>query len=168
MWLSKVTHFINIIAKSAARGANVVAASALIAMMFLTGTDVTLRYIFNSPIPGSLELTEFLMAIVVGLALAHCALDKGHLRVDLVVSRLPKQVQLVLHSIASFTFLGLFILITWKTVDRAWAMFDDKIESAIFAIPAFPFVLAVAVGSAVLCLVLMKEFIDDLRLVVKK
>ena len=34
-------------------------------MVLLTVTDVCLRYIFNNPITGSYELTEFMMAVLV-------------------------------------------------------------------------------------------------------
>lgn len=168
MWLSKAAHFISIIANRTVRGVSVVAASAMIAMMFLTGTDVTLRYIFNSPLPGSMELTEFMMVIVVALGLSYCALQMGHVRVDVVVSRLPKRAQVVMNTIASFVFLGLFILITWQTVPRVKAMIDVQLRSQVMGIPVPPFALVVTAGGAVLCLVLLRDFFDDLYQVLKK
>jgi hypothetical protein len=38
----------------------------------------------------------------------------------------------------------------------------------ILRIPVFPFVLVVAAGTAVLCLVLLKDLLDDLHKVIKK
>lgn len=168
MWSSKAVNFVGNIATAIARGTSVVGVSALVAMMFLTGSDVTLRYIFNRPIPGSMEVTEFMMAMVIGLGLAYCALQKGHVRVDIVLSRLPRLAQVVMNSIASFIFLGLFILITWRTAYRAESMMDQGLVSQVLYIPVYPFALVVTAGCAVLCLVLLKDFIEDLYQVVKK
>lgn len=168
MWLSKAAHFISIVANPSAKVVNGIAAVVLTMMMALTGADVTLRYVFNRPIPGAVEITEFMMAIVVALGFAYCALRKGHVRVDVVVSRLPKRAQAVMDTIANFAFLGLFILITWRTVPRAQAMIEASLTSYILFIPVFPFVLVVTAGSAILCLVLLKDFMDDLYQAVKK
>lgn len=168
MWLSKAAHFISIIASPAARVINGIAAVFLAMMMVLTGADVTLRYLFNWPIPGSWELTQFMMAIVVAFGLAYCALQKGHVRVELVVSKLPRLARVVMNNIASFAFLSLFILITWRTVPRALAWIDPMITTVVLSIPVFPFVMLVAAGCAVLCLVLLKDFFEDLYQAVKK
>jgi len=168
MWLSKAAHFLSIIANPTARVTSGIAAGVLAALMVLTGADVTLRYIFNAPIPGTFEITEFMMAIVVALGLAYCALQKGHVRADVVVSRLPERVQAVMNSMAYLVFLGIFILITWQSVYRAQAMIDTGLTSFVLYIPVFPFVLVVTAGSAMLCLVLLRDAIDYLYQAVKR
>jgi len=168
MWLGKTAHFIGIIARPAARGMSAIAAGMLVAMMILTGADVTLRYIFNRPILGSFEITEFMMAITVALGLAYCALQKAHVRSDVVVSRLPQWTQAALNSIASLAFLGLFILITWQSIYRAQAMIDTRLTSSVLYIPKFPFVFVVTAGSALLCLVLLRDLFDYLHQAVKR
>ena len=162
MWFSKVVHFIGITANLTAKVANGIAAVFLFMLMLLTCADVALRYLFNKPILGSFELTEFMMAIIIGLALAYCALMKGHVRVDLVVSSLPARGQTIMNSIANFAFLGLFVLITWRIIPRALQMMEAGQLTAILRIPVFPFVLVVAVGTLVLYIVLLKNFFEDL------
>ncbi len=162
MWFKKVVHFIGITASLTAKVANSIAAVFLFMLMLLTCSDVLLRYLFNSPILGSFELTEFMMAILVGLSLAYCALQKGHVRVDLVVSVLPKRAQAIMDSLASFAFLGLFALITWRIIPRAMQMVENHQVTLILRIPVHPFVLIVAAGTGVLCIVLLKDLIDDL------
>lgn len=168
MWLNKANSFLNIITGPTAKGVNFIAAGVLVAMMILTGADVTLRYVLNKPVPGSWEITEYMMPIVVALGLAYCALERGHVRVDLVVSRLSEHAQAVMNSLASLIFLGIFILITWQSVLRAREMIEIGITSHTLYIPVAPFVLVVTVGSAVLCLVLLREFIGYLCQAVKK
>ena len=168
MWLDKVAKFIGRISNPAAKITNYAGAAVLTSMMLLTGFDVTLRYIFNKPIRGSYELTEFLMSLVVALGLAYCAMEKGHVRVDLVVSRLSTRSQAVMNFIASLVFLIMFILITWQSVYRAQAMIQAHLTSNVLYIPSFPFVFVLTFGSAVLCLVLLRDTLDYLFQAVKK
>ena len=168
MQFKKVIDFVGIAASVSAKIANTIAAAFLFILMLFVCSDVILRYFFHSPILGSFELTEVMMAILVGLSLAYCALQKGHVRVDLVVTMLPERVRTIMNGIANFAFLGLFVLITWRIVPRALQMKEVDQVTLILRIPVFPFVLVVAAGTAVLCLVLLKDLLDDLHKVIKK
>jgi len=162
MWLRKTADFLTILAGPAAKLLNSVAAVFLGAMMILTGIDVFLRYVLNSPVPGSFELTEFMMPVVITFGFAYCALEKGHVQVELVTSKLPRRTQAVMNGIACLVFFGLFLLITWQSWIRAKGMMDSGQTSITLAIPVFPFVLAVALGSAALCLVVLRDFFSYL------
>jgi len=168
MWFDKVVHFIGIAARVSAKITNSIAAAFLFILMLFTCSDVFLRYFLNKPILGSYELTEFMMAIIVGFSLANCALQKGHVRVDLVVSRLPKRGRLIMNSMANLVFFGLFALITWRIVPRAIQMIEVNQVTLILRVPVPPFVLIVALGTAVLCLVILKNFLDEFHKVRKK
>ena len=61
---------------------------ALAFMMVLTVADVLMRYCFRSPLPGASELTELMLVIIVFFALADTHTVRGHVAVDLVVTRL--------------------------------------------------------------------------------
>ena len=162
MWLRKITDFLTIIANPAAKVLNYIAAAFLAVMMVLTGVDVLGRYLFNKPVPGSYEMTEFMMPVVIAFGLAYCALEKGHVRVELVTSRLPKRTQAVMNTIVTLVFLGLFILVTWQTWLRAKGMIDVGQLSLTLYIPVYPFVLSVAVGCAALCIVVLRDLFSYL------
>ena len=55
----------------------------LVALMAYTVIDVLLRYVFNRPFRGSLEITEFAMALIVFLGIAYCGWLGGHVAVDI-------------------------------------------------------------------------------------
>lgn len=168
MWLRKIDAFLTIIASPAAKVLNYIAAAFLAAMMALTGIDVTLRYLFNKPVPGSYEMTEFMMPIVIAFGLAYCALEKGHVKVELVTSMLPKRAQAAMNSIVSLLFLALFIGIAWQTWRRAEGMIHVGQLSIVLYIPVYPFVLAVAVGCAALCIVVLRDLFSNLSQAVNK
>ncbi|NJM28169.1 MAG: TRAP transporter small permease subunit, partial [Pseudanabaena sp. RU_4_16] len=56
-------------------------------MMFVSA-EVLMRYGFNSPIPGHLELSELLMPIIVFLALSYTQATHGHVGMDFLLDAL--------------------------------------------------------------------------------
>ena len=62
----------------------VIAASVLFFMMMLTVFDVAGRFFLAKPIPGSFELMEFGLAIVIFSALPLVTWDRGHITVSLL------------------------------------------------------------------------------------
>ncbi|MBW2137215.1 MAG: TRAP transporter small permease [Deltaproteobacteria bacterium] len=127
-------------------------------MMFLTATDVALRYIFNSPIPGAFELVEYMMAVLVPFGLAYCAREKGHIGVDLVVERLPRRFQLILGCVTTFATFAFFLLVTWQNFFYILEFYGSKQTSAVLLIPRYPFVAMAALAFAILTLILLLQF----------
>lgn len=116
----------------------------LVIMMMLTVVDVILRHFFDSPIHGSMELTEYLMVCVGTLGLAWCALEGGHIKVDLIVSRLSQRKQNFINSFNYVLLTGVSGLIAWRTIVRAGTLQDLGVASAMLDIPRWPFVLVVS------------------------
>lgn len=65
-----------------------IAAVGLFAMMATTVVDVIGRYVFNRPLPASYEVTEYLMGLLVFLALPVVTLRGEHVRITLIDARL--------------------------------------------------------------------------------
>ena len=69
----------------------------LIPMMLLTTGEVLGRAVWNKPIPGTLELSSYMLAVFILLGLAYTQQVKGHVRVEMLIKRLPERVGLVLN-----------------------------------------------------------------------
>jgi TRAP-type C4-dicarboxylate transport system permease small subunit len=147
---------------------NALACVVLLLMMLLTVSDVLLRSLLRQPILGATELTENMMACLAFLALAWCAVERSHLRVDLVMMLFPPRVQAVVDSVTSLAGLCLVGLITWRSFLEAVAVKDLHIESSLLRIPAYPFYYVMAVGFGVLCLVMVMQWIEGLGKAVKR
>ena len=92
----------------------VISGTVLALMMFLTAVDVALRYIFNSPISGALEVVEYMMAVMVPFALTVTAFNKAHIGVDMIMERFSRKIRA---RMGCFTHLLAFVLyaaITWQ------------------------------------------------------
>jgi TRAP-type C4-dicarboxylate transport system permease small subunit len=145
-----------------------VGAGILVAMMVLTASDVTLRYVFDRPIVGSFDLTEYMMAIVVSFSLAYCAFFKGHVSVDLIINRLPRRAQAVIDGITGLLGIFIFTLITWQAWVYMKLLFASGLESSVLLIPRYPFAGVVLLGSAVLTITLVASFLEYLAQAVRK
>ena len=91
---------------------------ALFAIMALTFFDVAGRKLLDNSIPGSLELTELLMVIVIFAALPLVSLRGEHVLFDSLDNTLPPGVlriqKAVIHLLIAVALLGLAWLM-WKT-----------------------------------------------------
>lgn len=153
--------------RSLSRVMNAVACCVLGLMMLLTVSDVLLRYFLRLPILGATELTENMMACLAFLALAWCAVERSHLKVDLVMMMFSSRVQALIDSITSLAGLCLVGLIAWRGFVEATAVKELNIESSLLGIPAFPFYYVMAAGFTLLCLVMVIQFTEDLCKAVK-
>jgi TRAP-type C4-dicarboxylate transport system permease small subunit len=59
------------------------------AMIILTTVDVVLRYLFNAPIFGAHDVSCLLMMLLVFSSLPYCWVERGHVRMELLVRRFP-------------------------------------------------------------------------------
>jgi tripartite ATP-independent transporter DctM subunit len=168
MRLDKLTQNLAKAIYPASRVINAIGVSVLAVMMVLTAADVVLRYLFNRPITGAMELTEYMMAIVVSFGLAYTAVHKGHVSVDLVISRLTDRVQALAKCITLLLCLGFFSVIAWRSVFYGEVLRSGGYTSSALYIPAYPFAYVVAFGSAMLCLVFLVNFLENLVKVTEK
>jgi TRAP-type C4-dicarboxylate transport system permease small subunit len=65
------------------RSLHAVIAAVLFAMMVLTAVDVVARYLLSAPIPGSYEISQFLLALLVFAAFPVVTRDGSHITVSL-------------------------------------------------------------------------------------
>jgi TRAP-type C4-dicarboxylate transport system permease small subunit len=168
MALNKAIHALNRMIKPLVRIISYAAASVLALMMFITAADVLLRYIFNRPISGTMELTSYMMAVVVGFGLSYCALKKGLITVEIFISRFSPWVQVRFNCITYFLSFCFFSLVTWQSILYIKLMFESHLVSAVLRIPTFPFITALALGSLAFTLVLLSHFLDYLSQVVNR
>jgi TRAP-type mannitol/chloroaromatic compound transport system permease small subunit len=139
----------------------------LFLMMFYIVSDVTGRYLFLQPMPGTIMLTQSVLVFAVFLSLAHVLIRKEHVRVMIVHERLPSQLRFSL-DILAFT-IGFFVMliVAWRTLPSAIYAFQHLEygygETGLtFPLPTYPAKFAVFFGSALLCI---QFFIELLRLI---
>lgn len=136
-------------------------------MMLLTITDVVLRKTISKSILGTVEVTEFMLVIVIFFALANTEIMNGHVKVDLVMSRFSERAQGFVDMFTQFVCFILSIMITWSSVIYSAQMRASGEVTQDLWIPVYPFIYLVALGSAVLALTLLIKFFLALGKVVQ-
>lgn len=134
----------------------------LFPMLLLTTFDVIGRSIFNSPIQGTYELSQFLLVVISLFGIGYVQQRNAQVRVDMFLNMMPEKVKLVMEII--FTILGLcfFALVVWQGVLGTLHAFDQGETSPMLAIPSYPFHLLIPFGSFLLCLELIVKLVNIL------
>jgi len=129
----------------------------LIPMMFLTSTDVMARAFLARPIAGSIELSEYMLAVLILLGLGYTEQKKGNVRVGILVERLPERFQAAVDIVT--TTLSLFII--FVIVRQGWVIaLKETTVSYILRIPQTPFRLLVSIGGFLLGLELVIDLVN--------
>ena len=133
----------------------------LLVLMVYTVVDVILRYAFNSPFSGSVEFTEFAMAVIVFLAIAYTGWTGGHISVDLLEKALDRPSLRFLPALIAFSGGVLFALIAWLSTRETIVTIDQASNMLIW--PHYPFRFTVAFGAAMFAAVLFVQALQALR-----
>ncbi len=146
---------------------DVIAGVALVAMMVLVSGNVIARAVWE-PIMGTYEVTAFLAAMTISFALAHCAMNKGHIALTLFVDRLPRRVRAFLDVIVSVLGALLFLIMAWQVAKYAVHMKGTGEVSLTMEIPFYPFIFGVAFGLLMLALVSLVDLLKSLSRLFQK
>ena len=141
---------------------NGVSAAAVVFIMLLTCADVVLRA-FDRPIPGTYELVGYFGAVIVAFALAYTAVERGHIAVELLVDRLPRRGQVLIEGVGGIAASSLFVVLAWQSRVYARDLIESGDVSLTLGIPTWPFVFSLAVGCAMLSLVLLLDGLRQLK-----
>ncbi|MEW5725307.1 MAG: TRAP transporter small permease [Thermodesulfobacteriota bacterium] len=135
----------------------------LLGMIGLTCANIFLRLVF-APVPGTFELMGYFGALATAFALGYTQVKKGHIAVDVLVDAFPARVKVLLGLANSLICCLFFILVAWQLGVKARTLWVTGELTETLKIIYYPFTFAVALGCAVLALVLLAEFFKGLFL----
>jgi len=134
----------------------------LLVMMVLTTLDTFLRDGFNTPLPGVYELHSMMLVGVLYLGISYVQSQRGHIRMDLLSSRLSTSNQLVLQLLNDTIFLSIAILITWRMGIQSWnALLSGDYLYGIVRFPLWPAKLAIVLGTALVSVRLIHDIASN-------
>ena len=132
----------------------------LMPLMIITALDVLGRDVFDHPIPGTVELSQYMLAVFILLGFAYTQQVKAHVTVSLFTSRLPYHAQLILRIFTTLLMLLICFILAWQ----GWVIgIEEKTVSDMLRVPQYPFRLLVAFAALMLCLQLLVDLGDSLK-----
>jgi len=136
---------------------NRVAGVGMVVMLALIVADIIAAKAFKWPIPGGIEMVGFLGVIVIAFSIAQTQVLRGHIEVELLVTRLPKTAQKVIASIIYPFGMALFAVLAWKSYDFGHILQVSGEVSMTQGIPFYPFVYGITFCSISVFLVLLVQ-----------
>ena len=114
----------------------------ILGLIFCIAYDVLMRYVFNMPTIWSFEVSYMIGGSMMVLGGGYLILRDGHVKIDLIYSRLSRRQQLTLDTIlALLLFFPMAALLTKFSFDftvHSWRMSETSTHS-FWAPPLFPF-----------------------------
>jgi TRAP-type C4-dicarboxylate transport system permease small subunit len=139
-----------------------IGAAAVMAMMFHVSIDVLGKYLFNAPLPATLEITShYYMVACVFLPLGLVERQNLHISVEILTSNLPGAVERFFIFVAMIASLLYFGVMTYRT----WFDALDKYSVGAFimgstsAVPTWPTYFMVPLGCGVMMAVLLYKIL---------
>lgn len=141
------------------RWANLVGVFMILGMMFLTATDVALRYFFSAPITGTVEMVEFLLVITIFFGLAHTQRTGGNISMDILVGNLPPRVQAFIEGLTGLLALAVYGAMAYAVFESVYGPGGFLETSDMLEIPLWPFKLLAGAGVTLLSLELVASVV---------
>ena len=117
-------------------------------IVLLTFVDVLGRYLFSSPIRGSMEIIEFSMALVVFTALPLVTLQRGHVSVSLIDNLFSGQGHRIKRALCDSINAVALGLLTWRLFMQSLYDLQTSASTVVLGLPnaALSFVLTFFAG----------------------
>lgn len=131
-----------------------------IPLMLITTADVISRGFFNKPIPGTLELSEYMLSIIILLGAAYTQQVKGHVGVDFLTKRFSTRTRSVIEIFTTLACMFIVTIMVWQGLVEG---IHEKTVSDMLRVPQWPFRLLVAIGGFLLWMELLLDIFDSVR-----
>lgn len=133
-------------------------------LMLVTSVNIILRYVFSSPLKGTVEVSGLIMVVIVFLPLAYVQSHGGQIRVDVLISHLPSRAQKIAEAIILIICLGICTILIWQTSRGALNSIKiNDVTAGIVNITTIPSRVSIVVGLFVLSLTLLAQLIHNVR-----
>ncbi len=131
----------------------------LLPLMLLSSLEVVSRAIWDRPLPGTVELSSYMLVIFILCGLAYTHQVRGHVRVNLLLTKLPPTLALLIEVITILLSLFIMGVLAWQ----GWVVgLEQKTVSDMLRIPQLPFRLLVSVAGLMMFLELLIDLFEAL------
>ena len=122
------------------------------------------RFFFNRPLHGTLELNMLLMSAIVFLSLSWTQSQRGHVRVEMLLSKLNPKVRSIVNILCWFIAFLLFLAITVAGAEEA--VYSTQIRENLWGVkkfPVWPGKIIAVFGAALLCIQLLVDIGNEFK-----
>jgi C4-dicarboxylate transporter, DctQ subunit len=129
----------------------IIAAVLLLALTFIVGTDITLRYGFNKPLGWVKETSEYILVFLGFMVAAWILKDNAHVRMDLVLTRMGERTRAVTNIITSLISTIVVLIVAGFSLRVTIDFYRTKLLTpSVLELPKWIFILPIFAGSLLL------------------
>lgn len=144
VWLGRLIDYVNV-------AMVIISALLLIGLTFIVGADITLRYLFNKPLGWVKEVSEYTLVGLGFLVAAWILKDDGHVKMDLLLSKVSPRTQTMLNIITSAFSTIIVLIVTWFTLRVIVDFYKTKLVApTVLEPPKWILLTPIFVGSLLL------------------
>lgn len=138
-----------------------IAAAGLVVLMMLQVANMVGRYFFQSPIQGTTDLGSYMLLVIVSLGLGWAALEGRHIKVGLIMDRVPPKARFIIDNVVLLVTLAVVVYVAYLNL-LAGTTWPARFSS-VLKIPYNPFRILFGCGFAVLSVCTLVVIIENFR-----
>lgn len=133
----------------------------LLVQMVLTTVDIILKMFTTARIPGSSELVEFIMVVVMFImGFAMTQMDEGHVRVDMFVNKFPPKGRCIVNGIIEAIVTIFSGILAVKAFQMVGTYIGNGSHTSVLLIPYWLIELLIAIGFVCLTLTFLLRTVE--------
>jgi len=133
-------------------------------VMFINILNIAGRYFIKVPVKPTYELTGLFMVMLLALGWPYTSAIRGHVFVDVLTMRLPKSIQIGLEILNSWIAFIFFMAMAWSSVETAKQFYKLGSHSDLLEIPYLYLAVLMAFGAFLVCIVILLQFFQLLKI----
>ncbi|MDR0851009.1 MAG: TRAP transporter small permease [Clostridiales Family XIII bacterium] len=141
---------------------NDIAAALILASMLFIVANVFMRIVFAHPLLGAIETIQYFTLLIVSFGLAYCSIGDGHIRVDIVLEKIPKRAEHILNLFTQLISIVAMIFVVIFLIRIALLKFSNLEVSPFLGVPIGLLYLVIVFGIALLDITIIFKFVDTI------
>ncbi len=161
-WFDAMVHWL-------VRASKNISSYAVLAMALIMTADVLARTLLGIGTKWTVEVSGYLLVVATFLALGYTLQEDAHIKMDILITKLPKRVQTWLCLVACILFLTYTVLLcvfTWKQFVMSFVLKTPSPTGT--DIVLWPIQLFIPLGLALISLKLLQQIRDGIKTAGKK
>jgi len=128
--------------------------------------DVIIRFTTGKSIPGIIEITEFMLVLILFGSLSDIQLKREHIDIDILTSKLSDVLKAFLETLVYLILSIMFAVVSWQTVLTAISKTNEV--SPALGLPVYVFVGFSAFGTSILTLCFVRDYLNAVLNLIKR
>lgn len=145
----------------------IIAAASILFIMLISVANVIGRYLFDYPVPGTVEIAAVLLTLIIFLSISGVQRSEGHIGMDTLYELVKKRKTSCYHALKTFHFSISFLIIGFIGCYFIPSMLESieihEWTNGPLFIPLWPFKLSIFFGCALMCVRLFLQIIHHSR-----